>query len=1157
MNPIAAQIKTCLVFLSIVLFNLGDGCAQTPIPGYAGRIEQGAGGASVADPFSIFVSGNYAYVASYSDNALQIVDVTNPTTPLPKGRLINGGGALLVRPRCVFVSGNYAYVASGGSNALEIVNVTDPANPVHAGSINDGTGGAALTDPSSVYVLGNYAYVASSNSFSLEIVDVTNPAAPVHKGKVVGNGLGNPVSVFVKGNYAYVTAGGTNALVIIDVTDPASPVVAGSIANGTGGALLNGAHSVFVAGNYAYVTADGSQALEIVDVSNPAAPVHKGSITNGGPVSLNIPRSLHVSGNYAYVGSQGGNALQIIDITDPAAPVHAARLSNGDGGLSLMNPRTVFVSGNYAFVGSNQSMEVIAIFTPPATVARAATVVNDVSFTANWTAISNASGYFLDVSTDNFSTFLSGFNNSPQSGTSVNITGLPSATTFQYRVRAVNANGTSANSNVITLTTSPATPVATAATSITAQGFTANWTSVAGATKYFIDVARDISFTQMQISNLMLAGGSAISHSVGSLTSGTAYFYRVRSADAAGSSPSSNVISLMTIPAAPGLITTAAITQTSFSANWPATNGATGYFVDVLDEANLPLSNYNNLSVSSTTLLINTLSAGTTYKVVLRAVNATGTSISSAPTSVLTLPPTPIAGPVDSNPTLTGFVAKWALVKSATNYNITVATDAAFTLGSILSTYSNKAVGNINSLTLSSLAEKTIYYYKISATNASGTSPLSTAVLVTTASNLSRDIVFPTGGTLEDYRMISIPKGATPTTTLTDESFQKNWRIMSYKNDQTGNEDVRNVAQLQAGRGYWINSNLNPAPAITLTGTIVSQTNMLVLQPGWNQIGNPFDFSISWSDVLAQNSAVSGIAQIGDLYAYQIPPSSGFKKYDGLLAFGGGFVNNASNQNVQILISPTSRRFNGRAANNQLISGSNISLNEWLLPLTLKVGKALNDLAGIGMHPEAKKDKDRFDEVALPRFFNYVDVSSNHGETHQHKWMIDVAPSSDLYDWTFSVQSNSQDRNAIIQWDNTTWKDGTSHLFLFDAQANTLVDMKQYSQYAFELRGHHTLRFFYSASEKIVPDFSYVGNPYPNPSSGLVTIPFATHHEKEEVLVQWYDTRGMIVHTMANGQFAPGLHEATWDGTQLPKGIYLYRFVSSAGVVRSGKIILE
>jgi len=72
------------------------------------------------------------------------------------------------------------------SNALEIVDVSNPASPIHKGSLTDSKGGGA-SSPMSVFVLGNYAYVASFASNALEIVDVSNPAWPVHKGRLTSN----------------------------------------------------------------------------------------------------------------------------------------------------------------------------------------------------------------------------------------------------------------------------------------------------------------------------------------------------------------------------------------------------------------------------------------------------------------------------------------------------------------------------------------------------------------------------------------------------------------------------------------------------------------------------------------------------------------------------------------------------------------------------------------------------------------------------------------------------------------------------------------------------------------------------------------------------------------------------------------------------------
>ena len=251
--------------------------------------------------YSIFVSGNYAYVASAGSNALEIVDVSNPANPVHKGSIQDGtGGAFLNNPYGVFVSGNYAYVTSAGSNALEIIDVTDPANPIHKSSIVDGGGFVpCLSLPSSVYVSGNYAYVASLGSNALEIVNVTDPSSPVHVGRLDDGGgiapfLYDPRSVYVSGNYAYVASTGDNSLEIVDVTDAANPAHKGSIQDGNGGALLKKPYSIFVSGSYAYVASHDSSALEIVDI---------GTIT---ATNVNVVSATQITGTVNLTGKLAG-----------------------------------------------------------------------------------------------------------------------------------------------------------------------------------------------------------------------------------------------------------------------------------------------------------------------------------------------------------------------------------------------------------------------------------------------------------------------------------------------------------------------------------------------------------------------------------------------------------------------------------------------------------------------------------------------------------------------------------------------------------------------------------------------------------------------------------------------------------------------------------
>jgi len=84
-----------------------------------------------------------------------------------------------------------------------------------------------------------------------------------------------------------------------------------------------------------------------------------------------------------------------------------------------------------------------------------ATNVTATSFTANWSSVTGATGYRLDVATNSFfGKYVPGYQNLDVGNTtSRNVTGLTSSTNYYYRVRAYNGNGTSSNSNVIKVKT--------------------------------------------------------------------------------------------------------------------------------------------------------------------------------------------------------------------------------------------------------------------------------------------------------------------------------------------------------------------------------------------------------------------------------------------------------------------------------------------------------------------------------------------------------------------------------------------------------------------------------------------------------------------------------------------------------------------------------
>lgn len=127
----------------------------------------------------------------------------------------------------------------------------------------------------------------------------------------------------------------------------------------------------------------------------------------------------------------------------------------------------------------------------PTPVATAATDIAATSFTANWESVSGATSYRLDVSTvSNFASFVSGYENKTVAGTSDSVTGLTDTVAYYYRVRAVNANSTSFNSNTITQRVGiiePPTGLIVYAYDVEGR-IRAEWNGVTDATKYEVRV---------------------------------------------------------------------------------------------------------------------------------------------------------------------------------------------------------------------------------------------------------------------------------------------------------------------------------------------------------------------------------------------------------------------------------------------------------------------------------------------------------------------------------------------------------------------------------------------------------------------------------------------------------------------------------------------
>lgn len=179
-----------------------------------------------------------------------------------------------------------------------------------------------------------------------------------------------------------------------------------------------------------------------------------GSATLGATISSNGGATVTASG-IAYGTSPNPTTSNSTTSSTAVSGAFSASMS----GLSS---NTLYYYRGFATNTAGTSYTADSTFTtvPDAPTATAASNISKTGFTANWTAPSGtcALSYRIDVSIDpGFSSFVGAYNNWAVNGTSLEID-TPPALKCYYRVRAVNAGGTSANSATIAVNTGKLDP---------------------------------------------------------------------------------------------------------------------------------------------------------------------------------------------------------------------------------------------------------------------------------------------------------------------------------------------------------------------------------------------------------------------------------------------------------------------------------------------------------------------------------------------------------------------------------------------------------------------------------------------------------------------------------------------------------------------------
>ena len=416
---------------------------------------------------------------------------------------------------------------------------------------------------------------------------------------------------------------------------------------------------------------------------------------------------------------------------------------------------------------------VLATIAPPALLPGSTIDAN--SFMAQWNSVPGADAYDIDVSLDNFQTFVPGFFNFSVTDTTAVISGLIPNQAYSYRVRVKNTGDDliSEYNGFVSVSTTLEAPLALEAVNVTDTSFIADWEGVASLTQYEVDISAD-SFQNVQTFNV---DGGFTSVTINGVLPFTSLQYRVRSSNGIAVSDNSNVIDVTTLPQRPVALSPTNISTTSFTANFALNMTGVSYIIEVSEDNFQTLQ--DSIIATQSGVAISGLEPNTTYTYRVSAIAAND---AISPTSNLINARTNPGSPDALDPLEVAsfaFRALWTESNNISTYEVQLSQD---NFSSFVPGFESIIVNSDTTALIDGLVPATAYQFRVRAVNNFGQfSAFSDTVEVTTLDNSAAGLAAPV---------------ALAATGLNATGFTANWEIVDgalFYRVQVSNDDFNSL----------------------------------------------------------------------------------------------------------------------------------------------------------------------------------------------------------------------------------------------------------------------------------------------------------------------------------------------------------------------------
>lgn len=389
------------------------------------------------------------------------------------------------------------------------------------------------------------------------------------------------------------------------------------------------------------------------------------------------------------------------------------------------------------------------------------------------------------------------------------------------------------------------------------------------------------------------------------------------------------------------------------------------------------------------------------------------------------------------------------------------------------------------------------------------------------------------------YRMASVPlilDDPSPISVLADELGEYDadaWQVLRYASE--GYEEYPYTDDIIPGRAFWIahrgSDLIDVGPA---RSTLNGGRFQVALEPGWNQVGVPFDFSVSWADVIQANPGLaveSPWAYVG-WYEHDVPL---------LHPWEGYWIRSLAGEPVVLSFPATAAAFEGTRSP----STPPRSPGEWAIRVVAASDNVRDADNFVGCLRDASETWDEHDFGEPPPVGRFISLSFPHEDWPfaPERYAGDFRPTGlETSVWLMEVEASH--RVAVeLSFEALTPIPEDTRLLLADSLGAPLRDLTAGAAYSVAVGSQRVLHLQIVAEARPAPDGSaetqqaetpQLDN-YPNPFNVSTTIVFyvpppAGGEAPLHCRLAVYNMLGQEVRRLVDEEHPSGWRSVLWDG---------------------------